>query len=206
MKILTFNARIWTRDTTKREEETYWKNRMKKMTEMIKKYDPDIICFQEMMFPATCYIPKEYKRVGLTTQHPIYIKKDMNYSNHCFRVHLDTATINEDLRIVNVHSHWDKSVNEETNKKIEKEAAKYKKVIACGDFNNSESDIKLPSYTHIPLEPEGQDTFINYTKPEESHGIIDHFYVKGLPTKNVKGMIIMEYGRISDHYPVLMTI
>lgn len=204
MKILTFNARIWTRDTTKREEERYWKNRMKKMREMIEKYNPDIICFQEMMFPATCYIPKEYKRVGLTTQHPIYVKKGLKTSNHSFRIHLDTVTVNDKVRIINVHSHWNKKINAETNQLIEKEATKHKRIVACGDFNNYESDISLPSYKHVQLEPEGQDTFINFDRPEESHGIIDHFYIKGLKARSAK--IITEYGRISDHYPVLLTI
>ena len=68
--ILSFNVREWSRDTDK-EKETFWKNRMEAMNKMIQDVSPDVICFQELMPPATRYVPDGYKSVGLSVSHPV---------------------------------------------------------------------------------------------------------------------------------------
>lgn len=202
MKILSFNVRVWTRDTAPEDGGRYWKNRMKKMKDMIIDLDPDIICFQELMFPATLYVPKGYKRVNVSIQHPIYIKKGMTASNHIFKIHMDAATINGSYRVISVHSHWNQNILKRNEEQIRELSKGYDKVIACGDFNNDEQQIGL--YPHLERVPmiEEKDTFVNFNRPTESHGIIDHFYVRGL--ENPSACVLYEYGKVSDHYPILL--
>ena len=74
--ILSFNVREWSRDTDK-EKETFWKNRMEAMKKMIEEVSPDVICFQELMPPATRYVPDGYKSVtstsGKTSKLPVTV-------------------------------------------------------------------------------------------------------------------------------------
>ena len=52
-----------------------------------------------------------------------------------------------------------------------------------------------------------EDTFANFSRPAESHGAIDHFFVNGL-TPLSYAMITDGYGvpKISDHYPIVLKI
>ena len=202
MKVLSFNARIWTRDTDCKSE-NYWKSRMKKMEQMITELNPDVLCFQEFMFPATLYVPSNYKKVNpLSIHHHIYVKKGVKTADNKFLIHMDAATIKMGgLRVINVHSHWNQDIIKKNCEQIEELANKYTQVVSCGDFNNFEDAINLPTLTHVPLENE-QDTFINFTRPTESHGIIDHFYVNGI--KGPKARVVTEYGTLSDHFPILL--
>jgi len=213
MKILSFNIREIYRDLGTTEYN--WKFRMKAMNNMLKDINPDIICFQEMTFPANLFIPKGYKRVGLSVSHPIYIRKEFKYSKHKFRIHEESAliTINENFSftIINIHSHWNKKTLNNTIKYIKSfENTPY---IACGDFNNTASEINDYSLSYennirvVGNYPE-KDTFINFTKPEESHGEIDHFYSNFVLDTSFSYKIIEDtyssLTRISDHYPILL--
>jgi len=51
MKILSHNVRVWTRDRDKNSD-WYWKLRMERISDVISQIDPDILCFQELSFPA----------------------------------------------------------------------------------------------------------------------------------------------------------
>jgi endonuclease/exonuclease/phosphatase family metal-dependent hydrolase len=195
---MSFNVRVWTRDRDKKSP-YYWKTRMEKMKQMITIVNPDIICFQELSFPANLYVPKEYKRVGLSISHPIYIRKNMSFTKHTFNIHMDSAIVRGYL-IINVHSHWNKKILKRNCKQIEKFAKHRIEVIVCGDFNNKELDINLPSFTHVSFD-HNIDTFVNFKRPLESHGVIDHFYSKNVPLSSVK--VLYGYGEISDHRPII---
>jgi len=201
MKILSFNVRVWTRDTKSEDGGRYWKNRMKKMRDMINDLHPDIICFQELMFPANCYVPKDYKRVNISINHPIYVHKSIPTKNHKFKIHLDAVTVYNTVRIIDVHSHWNQDIIKKNCEQIKEDFRHSGNnfCIVCGDFNNTPDTIYLDGFKRIPFEEE-KDTFINWNRPEESHGIIDHFYVFGF---DGTAKVITEYGKISDHYPIL---
>ena len=51
------------------------------------------------------------------------------------------------------------------------------------------------------------DTFTNFSRPEKSHGAIDHFFVKGVTPLSYK-MVTDGYGcsKMSDHYPIVLEI
>lgn len=205
MKILTFNARVWTRDTDNKSPR-FWKKRMAAMEKMIKTIDPDIICFQELSVPATSYVPDNYRRVGLTVSHPVYVKRCIDTSKHDFKIHMDRLLVNGKLQIINVHSRWETSVIERNCKNVEKYVAQGYPTIVCGDFNNEADKINLPSLKLAQMVPY-EDTFINFDRPTESHGILDLFYTTGV---NVISCSLIKDGygaeRISDHYPVLLQI
>ena len=210
MKVLSFNIREIYRDLGKTE--TNWKSRMCAMKKMIKDINPDIICFQEMTFPANLYIPVGYKRVGFSINHHIYIWKSFTYKEHKFKIHEESAKIttdkNQTFYIINVHSHWDPKILKKTVEYINTFKQPY---IACGDFNNFIYDISaagLSETLNLRFEAglPAEDTFINFDRPEESHGEIDHFYSNFV--SEFKYSIIKDlYGspcRISDHYPILL--
>lgn len=207
MSVLSFNVREWTRDTD-RSSPTYWKNRMGAMERMIKDLDPDVICLQEVLPPVGRYIPDNYRRVGLSVSHPIYVKKPLKASRHRFSIFWDACTVNG-TRVVNVHSRWEKRIVERTVNQVNRQLTGYD--IACGDWNTflrniQEAGLKMESARSLLGVPE-EDTFINFSRPEESHGAIDHFFVNGL-TPLSYDMITDGYGvpRMSDHYPVLLTV
>ena len=197
IKVISFNVRIWTRDLDSASIK-YWKHRMEKMKQMLIDYNPDVILFQELMFPVNFYIPKGYKRVGLSIQHPIYIKKNLKYKKHKIKIHLDSSLININnkwIKFINVHSHWNRNILIKNCNQIEKQF--FYNMIIGGDFNNSYVDIPL-RLSHVELN---ENTFINFNRPTESYGIIDHFYYHG-DLKLIKSEVVKQYGRISDHYPI----
>ena len=81
--------------------------------------------------------------------------------------------------------------------------------VACGDWNMRLATIQgaglqMQSARVLLGEPE-VDTFANFTRPQESHGPIDHFFVNGL-TPVAYRMITDGYGceRMSDHFPIVL--
>ena len=72
--------------------------------------------------------------------------------------------------------------------------------------NLNEAGLKMESARMILGIPE-EDTFANFSRPAESHGAIDHFFVNGL-TPLSYAMITDGYGvqKISDHYPIVLKI
>lgn len=212
MRILSFNVRQWTRDIDCKSP-YYWKTRMTAMKKMIEDKNPDIICFQEMMVPAECYIPDSYKRVNVSVSHPIYIRKAYKAVNHKFMVHQECATIKtaeRTVQVINVHSHWDKDILKKNLRSIEKMMDLSEKNVICGDFNNSLMDIKAYGgikYARSAREMMGigedEYTFENFTNDQKF--VIDHFFIRNIKPLNYE-LIKDGYGaeRISDHYPILL--
>ena len=206
LRILSFNVREWTRD---RDEsgEYYWRRRMEAMTRMIEDVDPDVICLQEVLPPVARYVPDGYSRVGVGVSHPIFVRDTINASKHSFAVFWEACTVSG-IRIVNVHSRWEKDIVERTVKQVNGQLTG--RDVACGDWNTGlrsieSSGLQMQSARTMLGEPE-TDTFANFTKAE-SHGAIDHFFVNGVTPVSYR-MITDGYGvsRISDHWPILLTI
>ena len=221
MKIMSFNAREWSRDI-KKSSPYYWKKRMEAMKKMIADNNPDVICFQELSFPACNYIPKGYKRVGLMINHPIYVRKDTTTKNNSWGIHYSKTNVYLDashsVRVINVHSHWNENVIKKTMEDIHNEFSESTKhpVIACGDFNNFIEQIDEicensfgEKYTCVReyLKMKKEDTFQNFTK-ESSHGEIDFFFTTHNYLSVDFKIIKNGYGvdKISDHYPIVLQI
>ena len=129
--ILSFNVREWSRDTDK-EKETFWKNRMEAMNKMIQDVSPDVICFQELMPPATRYVPDGYKSVGLSVSHPVYIRKNLRASRHRFSIFWESCLV-EGVSITNIHSRWEREIVERVVRHVNSHLTG--KDVACGDWN-----------------------------------------------------------------------
>lgn len=210
MKILTLNARNWGRDKDK-SSPYYWKTRMKAMKRMLQDIDPDIICFQEMVFPATLYIPRCYRKVRPSFFHPIYIKKGLKTRDHSFKRYLEKVEVfayQDWWLVINVHSSWEQSVHNKVMEQVQiwmnKARAWYSNCIACGDFNNP----PVPSEELMLIEttPPGRETFCNFDTGKGAR--IDYFLSAQIQGDERAFVITNGYGaeRISDHYPVLLMI
>ena len=210
MKIMTFNVRIWTRDTDS-SANTYWKKRMARMEELISRENPDIICFQEMMFPATCYIPSGYKRVGISAHHSIFIKKNAGIKtrNHKFKIFYEYVDMDiqgfGEFKLFNVHPRWEENLAQKTFADLNNDIGDYRKCIVCGDFNANLEDARknglVGTSVREALGIEKKDTFQNYTK-EYQHDEIDHFILNRMPLpKSYK--IASDYD-VSDHKSVVI--
>lgn len=206
MKIMSFNIRQWTRDKDS-ETDSYWRNRMEAMKMMLLSNNPDIICFQEFLAPVGKYVPDKYKRVGISVSHPIYIRKNLEAKKHRFAIFWEACTVSG-IRIINVHTRWEDNILQNTINHVNKQLTGCD--IACGDWNNSLSEIKKRglkmSSARQLLGIQEVDTFVNFKKPE-SHGAIDHFFVNGIRPYGYE-MITCGYGvdRISDHNPIILII
>ena len=111
MRIMTFNVGIWTRNR-KKSDCFYWRSRMQAMYRMILAQEPDVICFQELWFPASRYIPKHYRKVfGTGLEHPIYVRKGIKAGLGLWCIHWSMARI-EGIRIFSIHGHWNKQKKE----------------------------------------------------------------------------------------------
>ena len=208
LRVLSFNVRTWTRDRDS-DSDVFWRTRMEAMERMIKDVDPDVICFQEMLFPATRYVPDGYKRVSvLNISHPIFIRKGMTARNHERAVRWEACTV-DGVRIINVHSSWDGEITQRTVEQVNAQLTGCD--VACGDWNVrlsalQKAGLQMESARVILGVPE-DDTFANFKRPTESHGPIDHFFVRGLKPVAYR-MITDTYGctKMSDHYPILLDI
>lgn len=212
MQILSFNARVWTRDTSSKSE-YFWVKRMKAMNKMIKELNPDIICFQEMSFPAPLFIPWGYRRVGISASHRIYVKWGIKTRKHSFRIHTEPVEVLFNglwWKIVNVHSHWSRKVIDNDIRRINELYKTWgnERFIACGDFNNPIEGIHD---NIVPIIPNDVDTFANFTK-DWNHGAIDHFMT---PLTDCQFRVVTEandiakeFGvtKMSDHLPIMLTI
>ena len=206
--VLSFNVRTWTRDMD-RGSEVFWRTRMEAMELMIKDVNPDVICFQEMLYPATRYVPNGYKRVsGLNVSHPIFVRKGLEVKDHSLAIYWEACTV-EGIRIINVHSRWEREI---MNKVVGQVNAQLTgRDLACGDWNVSlkplkDAGLKLSSAREILDIPE-EDTFANFKRPTKSHGAIDHFFVNGVEPVSYR-MITDGYGcsKMSDHYPIMLEL
>lgn len=206
MRILSFNIREWTRDRDE-DGEYYWRKRMDAMTRMIEDVDPDVICLQEVLPPAARYVPEGYRRVGVGVSHPIFVRDTMKASRHSFAIFWEACTV-EGIRVVNVHSRWEKEIVERTVRQVGDQLTG--RDVACGDWNTGlrsieAAGLKMQS-ARVLLGEDETDTFANFTKAQ-SHGAIDHFFVNGVAPVAYR-MITEGYGvsRISDHWPIVLDI
>ena len=187
----------------------FWRTRMEAMERMIVDVNPDVICFQEMLYPATRYVPDGYKRVsGLNVSHPIFVRKGLKVSDHSVSIYWEACVV-EGMRVINVHSHWEKDVMERVVRQVNGQLTG--RDLACGDWNVSlkslkDAGLKMVSAREILNIPE-TDTFANFKRPEQSHGAIDHFFVNGVEPVAYR-MITDGYGcsKMSDHFPILLEI
>lgn len=206
-RVMSFNVRTWTRDTD-RDSDAHWRKRMEAMERMIIDADPDIICFQEMLFPATRYVPDGYRRVaGVNVSHPIFVRKGLGYSGHSTSIYWESCLV-EGVQVINVHSRWEKDVMLRVVRQVNGRLKG--RSLACGDWNVSlrslkEAGLNMSSAREMLGVPE-VDTFANFTRAE-SHGAIDHFFVDGLTPVSYM-MVTDGYGctRISDHFPIVLEV
>lgn len=205
---MTFNVREWTRDRDKTSP-YYWRTRLTSICRCVLDTDPDIICVQEC-WPRMLRPLKRlgYKTSGLSFHHTILTRKTMRGSGHRWRIFYDWLDV-DGLRVINVHSRWERKVAEYVIKKVGK-LAKGRKAVACGDFNvplSTIKDIGLDmSHARSTLGLPQKDTFQNFTKVN-SYGEIDHFFLSKVGFDNYK-IITASYGceRMSDHYPVILEV
>ena len=210
MKILSLNCRNWNRDTDN-SSPYFWKTRMAAMERMIKDKDPDVICFQEMIAPAGQYVPDGWKRVGISVSHHIYIRKNMKAKNHKFGVHSESADI-DGVRVFCVHGSWeDKAVDKLCDHLWENRLLGGTSV-AIGDFNVGTEALetverKMPRSVREQFGMPQENTFENFSRPQESFGELDHAFV-WCATPVAYEIIRDGYGaeRISDHWPIMVTI
>ena len=211
LRVLSFNVRTWTRDLDA-DSDVFWRTRMEAMERMIEDLDPDILCFQEMLFPATRYVPDGYKRVsgGVNISHPIFVRKGVKWQDHEVAVRWEACTV-EGVRIINVHSSWDGEITARTVEQVNAQLTDCEMALACGDWNVrlaalQKAGLQMESARVLLGVPE-DDTFANFTRPQESHGPIDHFFVAGLQAVSYR-MITDPYGcsKMSDHFPIVLDI
>ena len=208
LRILSFNVRTWTRDRDA-DSGVFWRTRMEAMERMIEDVDPDVLCFQEMLFPATRYVPNGYRRIGaVNISHPIYVRKGLQVRNTELAIRWQACTV-EGVRIINVLASWDADITQRTVEQVNAQLTGCD--VACGDWN-----VRLASLQKAGLQMESarmllgvpeDDTFANFKRPAESHGPIDHFFVRGSTPLSYR-MITDGYGcsKMSDHYPILLDV
>lgn len=205
MRILSLNCRNWNRDKSS-DSAHFWKQRALSMNWMIDELEPDVICFQEMIFPMTRYIPSGYRKVGFSVSHHIYVKKGLKTSGWKFRVFWQCCMV-EDIKVFCVHGRWEpKGVSRLCGDIISEVEGK---AVAMGDFNVGLTQLYtrgMPDSARVKLGMAQQDTFQNFDRPE-SRGEIDHAFLWGITPKSFR-VITYGYGagRISDHYPILLEI
>lgn len=180
---------------------------MEAMKKMIEDLDLDVLCFQELLPPAGRYVPDSYSQVGISVSHPIYVRKSLSASKHRFSIFWDSSIV-EGIKIINVHSRWESRIVSRTVSQVNGQLTG--RDIACGDWNTflqtiMDTGLKMES-ARVLLDIPETDTFANFTKPE-SHGAIDHFFVKGLTSLSYR-MITDNYGctKMSDHCPILLVV
>ena len=208
-KILSLNIRIWTRDT-KRQSEHWWVARYRKIHDYIKEQNPDIICLQEVWWPAKYVLRLSrlgYKKTGWGFSHPIYVRKGAKVSKRAVSV-FSTMAIVDKVQYFSVHAHWEEKLFQRAMRWILDRwlALPHNRCIAAGDFNRSDiisisSAVVLDSVRQ-ELGLKAKDTFANYKRPKQSHGEIDHFFVdiQIEPQSYEVGP-----SDLSDHRPIALT-
>lgn len=214
IKILSLNVRTLYRDL-KRSSTHYWVNRYRKIHNYIKSESPDVICLQEVWWPAK-YVLKlgelGYKKTGWGFSHPIYVKKNMKVSKCRTSIFSTTAIVDGWIQVFSVHCRWEDNLFKRAMNKIMDWRMKFAfepaiSGIAAGDFNRSDTSsicnaVCLSSLRELMGKPSA-DTFANYKRPEESHGEIDHFCISA-------GVDASDYrvgpDDMSDHRPIICEI
>ena len=207
--IISLNIRVWTRDT-KRQSEHWWVARYRAIHEYIKEQNPDVICLQEVWWPAK-YVLRlgklGYKKTGWGFSHPIYVRKSAKASERAVSI-FSTMAIVDEVQYFSVHCRWEEKLFQKAMKWIRDRwmALPHSRCIAAGDFNRSSTldiqrELMLTSAREtLGIEP--VDTFANYKRPTASHGELDHFFCGFWVEPKT-----YEVGPsdLSDHRPVVMT-
>lgn len=212
MKIMSFNVGIWSRNW-KKSDPFFWIPRMKAMKKMLKDQDPDVVCFQELWFPATLFIPGNYRKVlGSGLEHPIYVKKGTRHGLGKFRIHWSECVV-EGVKVFSVHGHWTEKIYKKIFESLKKEYGKDSRpAVLTGDWNVDLNTIKVNAPELVSAREElgrlEQDTYIHF-HDHSRRGELDHFMNIGVEPKDFE-IVNDAYGapkdRISDHYPINMVI
>ena len=170
----------------------------------------DIICFQELMYPATRYVPRGYRRVSwMNISYPIYVRKGLKAWDRAVAMRWNACTV-AGIRIISIHSSWEKEIMNRTVEQVNAQLTG--RDVACGDWNVglaalNKAGLQMQSARAQLGLPE-EDTFINFTRPQQSHGAIDHFFLNGSLTPVSYRMVTDTYGcaKLSDHYPIVLEV
>lgn len=216
IQVMSFNVGIWTRNC-KKEDKTYWRDRMSRIRDFLNTTHPDIICFQELWWPATRYIPKSYKKVPFTgPHHPIYVAKDsgLKFGKGHFRFRWSWADVGS-IRIFSIHSHWNDRI-------FKRNCAAWKKVyeganasIMAGDFNKPIDQIRIypqdVASARVCCRFEAyEETYRGFDEPKKGPEYeIDHILFRGPLTARQYWVEPLTVGDgdilMSDHYPIQAT-
>lgn len=191
----------------------FWMKRMSRMRKMLLQEKPDVICFQEMRWPATLYIPRDYFRVSGDTSHPIYLKRNsseiIDYMDRGTESFMSSVSIfchdgGDWLVLYNVHLSCNDAVREEQLEFLSL-CTKYRQhVLICGDFNATQ-DWVMPNFSSY-LHALNNKNIETYTNLETGEGAcIDHF----IGNVDKKWCLVYNGTRVgyySDHYPVILKI
>lgn len=196
MRVVSLNCRVWTRDTD-RKSPRWWRRRMERIRRFITDENPDVLCLQELSFPANLWIPKGYRRVGLSASHHIYVRRGMKARLLWFAVHHNAAEV-EGVRVINVHGTWRKCMGK-VWERLRREAEK-RPCLMVGDFNHSPAAVA--GRLGKEVEDIGDVTFRhNFTG---SPGSLDHCAAFGLPV--VSCGVVNDRFMMSDHLPLVIEI
>ncbi len=210
-KILSLNIRIWTRDL-ERSSEHYWVERYRKIHDYIKSENPDIICLQEVWWPAK-YVLRlgklGYKKTGWGFSHPIYVRKGARIYQRAVSIFATMAVV-DNIQYFSVHSRWEEKWFSKAMKWV-KEKPRWVCYFIAGDFNRNRSSVisycdSSTDSVRWLLDLESEDTFTNYKRPTESHGEIDHILTT-VYFKKSRDLISYTLGPsdLSDHRPICLT-
>ena len=210
MKIMTFNVGIWTRNT-KKSDRFYWKDRMNAMGAMLNTHLPDVICFQELWFPASRYVPRQYRKVfGTGWEHPIYVRRGVKVGFRMFSIFWSMAKVNG-IRIFSVHGHWSAKRTERICDSLRAVYANgLTPSVLAGDWNVEYADLykhtQLLNSARVVMHKAKEDTYVHFTDPDR-RGEIDHILAYQTYPRDYKiiyGCFGAKGGRISDHYPIMV--
>lgn len=210
MKLLSYNIRVWWRDL-KRVPYTYWRNRMRAIREMIEQERPDILCLQEAWFPATLFIPKQYRRAGFSLGHKIYIRKGspVRKVKHRWRLHYDFAVLKVQgyyyLSVASVHSHWKQSILERNCRNLMSKVAKFRTIssILVGDWNNPPCGVE--SYLDKSFSAKDAHGYSFENWDTGVRALLDIAYTRGLINAKAEyGDFVYNGALCSDHKPLIL--
>lgn len=193
MKIISLNCRVWTRDRDKSSSH-YWRTRMGLIREFIERENPDVLCVQELSFPANLYIPQAYRRVGFSISHHIYVRRGIVAWPLWFAIHHNGAKV-DGVRIINVHGTWRKCMSKVWGRLRRRIVGK---TIVIGDFNQTE-DAVLKNLGR-PIDTGHGVTFHNYAQGYEYKP--DHCVAFGV---EAKAGVFNDDFKMSDHLPLIVT-
>lgn len=227
LKILSLNLRIWTKHKNPCDK-NFWLKRTCQQAALFDKYDPDIICLQERIYPVGQELLglNNYKVFGnRSSRLPIFIKKSFlkkydvrkrysyggtskenGHGNYIIGIY-EKGTNNLIVYVQNSHLSW------EVDKLRDEFACGFlRNTIFCGDCNGTIHTLykrwKEFGYENDFIQfyyDEGdQPTYISY-KDQTDKCNLDHFGHTPLNgTLELTHQILPEY--TSDHFPILANI